>query len=377
MPSNLILERVGARIWIARIMIIWGLISGCMMFVTTASHFYILRFFLGAAEAGFFPGIILYLTYWFPSAYRSRTIAVFMTAAVLSSVIGSPLSGLLLEMDGLFGLRGWKWLFMVEAVPSVLLGVLVFLKLPRGPQDARWLSLEERAWLQARFQADADHVPAAHKLPLLRTLTNPVVLLLCLVYFANCIGGYGLDFFQPTLIHQAFPGASAITVGLLSAIPPLIAVFVMVAWGRSSDRRQERQWHFAIAIWAAAGGLIIASLPVPAWVALAAMALSVSGRWSGIAPFWSFSTSVLSGTAVAGAIAMINSVGNLGGFAGPYLMGALGSHRRLHHRPAPAGRADDPGRLPGAAPAQPPRRGGPARGSRTRGRPGGHVGAIP
>ena len=322
-PSNLILERVGARIWIARIMVAGAFISLCMMFVTNKTHFYVLRFFLGAAEAGFFPGIILYLTYWFPSSYRTRTIAVFMTAAVLSNVIGAPLSGLLLEMDGTWGLRGWKWLFLVEALPSIILGIVVFIKLPKGPADAKWLAPEERTWLEGRFRDDAELVPASHKLSLMKTLTDPRVLVLCLVYFANCIGGYGLDFFQPTLIQQAWPGASPMVIGVLSGIPALVAVFVMVLWGRSSDRRQERRWHFAIAIWAAAGGLLIASLPVPPWIALGAMALSVSGRWSGIGPFWGFTTSLLTGTTLAGAIALINSVGNLGGFAGPYLMGAL------------------------------------------------------
>jgi MFS transporter, ACS family, tartrate transporter len=321
-PSNLLLERVGARIWIARIMVVWGIISLCMMFVSTPAQFYTLRFLLGAAEAGFYPGVILYLTYWFPIAYRTRAISVFMTAAVLSSVVGSPLSGLLLQLDGTWGLRGWKWLFVVEALPSIILGVVVFFRLPRGPRQARWLAPEELAWLEARLASERGAAPA-HALPLARALLNPTVLVLSAVYFANCIGGYGLDFFQPTLIHQAIPGASPFAVGLLNAIPALVAVVVMVLWGRHSDARGERRWHFALSIWAAGGGLLLASLPVPPWLALAAMALSVSGRWSGIAPFWGFTTTLLSGTAAAGAIALINSVGNLGGFAGPYLMGWL------------------------------------------------------
>jgi MFS transporter, ACS family, tartrate transporter len=323
-PSNLLLERVGARIWIARIMVVWGVISGCMMFVNTPAQFYTLRFFLGAAEAGFYPGVILYLTYWFPIAYRSRAVSVFMTAAVLSSVIGSPLSGLLLELDGTLGLRGWKWLFVVEALPSIVLGVVVFFKLPRGPKQARWLAPEELSWLEQRLARDAAAAGSpTHALPLARTLLNPTVLVLCAVYFANCIGGYGLDFFQPTLIHQALPGASPAVVGLLNAIPALVAVVVMVLWGRHSDAKAERRWHFALSIWAAGGGLLVASLGLPPWIALAAMALSVSGRWSGVAPFWGLSTTLLSGTAAAGGIALINSVGNLGGFAGPYLMGWL------------------------------------------------------
>jgi ACS family tartrate transporter-like MFS transporter len=324
-PSNLILERVGARLWIARIMVLWGLISLAMMLVSRPAHFYLLRFLLGAAEAGFFPGIILYLTYWFPGAYRSRMIALFMTAPVLSSVIGSPVSGLLLQLNGTLGLRGWQWLFVVEALPSILLGVAVFLRLPNGPRQARWLTAEERDWLEARLREDGPPIAAHQKLSLGRTLTDGRVLVLCLVYFTNSLGGYGLDFFQPTLIQRAF-AASPIAVGLLSAIPPLVAAVAMVAWGRRSDRKGERRWHFALAMIAAAGGLLLASLPVPPWLALLAMALSVSGRWSAIAPFWGFGTTLLRGTALAGAIALINSVGNLGGFAGPSLMGWFKDH---------------------------------------------------
>ena len=324
-PSNLILERVGARLWIARIMVLWGLISLSMMLVSRPGHFYLLRFLLGAAEAGFFPGIILYLTYWFPGPYRSRMIALFMTAPVLSSVVGSPLSGLLLQLDGTLGLRGWQWLFVVEALPSILLGVAVFLRLPNGPRQARWLTAEEQGWLEARLREDGPPIAAHQKLSLGRTLTDGRVLLLCLVYFTNSLGGYGLDFFQPTLIQRAF-AASPIAVGLLSAIPPLVAAVAMVAWGRRSDRKGERRWHFALAMGAAGGGLLLASLPVPPWLALLAMALSVSGRWSAIAPFWGFGTTLLRGTALAGAIALINSVGNLGGFAGPSLMGWFKDH---------------------------------------------------
>jgi ACS family tartrate transporter-like MFS transporter len=322
-PSNLILERIGARIWIARIMVVWGLISACMIFAKGPLSFYTLRFFLGAAEAGFFPGVIFYMTHWFPVAYRSRTTAVFMTAAVLSNVFGSPLSGVLLELDGVLGLRGWKWLFLVEALPSLLLGVAVFIKLPKSPRDAKWLEPEELGWLQNRLDAERAIVEAEHKMTLKQAFTDSRVLLLCFVYFTAVIGGYGLDFFQPTLIKQAFPAATPKMVGLINAVPPLFAAFVMILHGRSSDRRGERKLHFAAAVWWAAAGLFFASLPLPAGVALAALALAVSGRWSAVAPFWGLSTAFLSGTAAAGAIALINSVGNLGGFAGPYIMGWL------------------------------------------------------
>jgi ACS family tartrate transporter-like MFS transporter len=322
-PSNLILERVGARIWIARIMIVWGIVSACMMFVQSATSFYVLRFFLGAAEAGFFPGVIFYITQWFPAAYRSRTIAVFMSAAVLSGIVGGPLSGLLLQMDGTLGLQGYQWLFLIEAVPSIVLGVVVFMYLPNGPAQARWLNDTERTWLYARLDHDLAQQGPASQMTLLRALTDARVLLLSLVYFLMVVSAYGLDFFMPTLLKQAFPGATPLVIGGLAALPPLFALVVMVIYGSSSDRHGERRWHYAWAVWWAGAGLILASLPVPPIVAVIAMALAVSGRWSSIAPFWGLATAFLRGTAAAGAIALINSIGNLGGFAGPYIMGWL------------------------------------------------------
>jgi ACS family tartrate transporter-like MFS transporter len=323
-PSNLVLERLGARVWIARIMIVWGLISLSMMFVKTAAAFYALRFLLGAAEAGFFPGIIFYLTCWFPVAYRSRTIAVFMTAAVGSSVVGSPLSGALLQLDGWLGLRGWQWLFVVEAVPSIVLGITVLSRLANTPAEARWLEADELRWLKQRLRSERPKAETSRTKPsLVATLTNPRVLTLCAVYLALCLGGYGLDFFQPTLVHESFPGASTLAVGFINAVPQFLALFAMVLYGRRSDRKAERRLHFAGAIWVAAAGLVLASVHLPASIALLALAISVCGRWSSVAPFWGFTTTSLSGAGAAGAIALINSVGNLGGFVGPYLMGWL------------------------------------------------------
>jgi ACS family tartrate transporter-like MFS transporter len=328
-PSNLILERIGARVWIARIMVTWGVISSAMMFVTGEWSFYSLRFLLGAAEAGFFPGAIYYMTQWFPAAYRSRTVAIFMTAAVASNVIGSPISGLLLELDGTLGLHGWQWLFLIEGLPSVVLGVLVLRLLPNGPHEAKWLSEEERGWLESRIDSEraraAGTGPGKHgsHVSLVKALTDLRVVLLCAVYFCNVVGGYGLDFFQPTLIKKVFPNASLAEVGYVNAIPALLTIFVMNLHGRSSDRKAERKWHLVGAMWWAASGLFLASLPLPPAVTLTAFVLAVSGRWSAIAPFWGLSTAFLSGRAAAGAIALINSIGNLGGHVGPSLMGWL------------------------------------------------------
>jgi MFS transporter, ACS family, tartrate transporter len=322
-PSNLILEKVGARLWIARIMIVWGLISSGMMFVTSPGTFYLLRFLLGAAEAGFFPGIILYLTYWFPTARRSRTVALFMTAPPLSGIVGGPLSGFLLDHHPA-SMQGWQWLFLIEGIPSVLTGIAVLFLLPNGPRSAKWISPAEADWLSGRLDAERAEREKHHAMSVWRALYHPRVLLLCLVYFLIVIGAYGFDFFMPKILQKAFAGASLTRLGLLSAIPPLFTVFVMVLWGRRSDRLGERRWHVVWpAVWAALGLTVASFDVVPPLVALAAVAIAVSGRWSCIPPFWGLPTAFLSGTAAAGGLALINAIGNLGGYVGPKVMGFM------------------------------------------------------
>lgn len=329
-PSNLILAKVGARSWIARIMITWSIISASFAFVQSETAFYVLRFLLGAAEAGFFPGVIYYLTKWFPSAYRSRTIALFMMAAAGTGIIGAPLSGLLLDLDGVAGLRGYKWLFLVEALPSLILGIILFLRLPNGPEEAKWLDAGEKKWLSERLEQDRIAAgPSAHT-SFAQALTDPRVLVLCFVYFTHVLVGYGLDFFLPTLIKGSFKDASSFVVGCITGIPAVFAILIMGPYGRSSDRRAERKWHYALAVWWAAAGLVVASFGPPAAVSVIALGFVVAGRWSAVAPFWGLSTTFLSGSAAAGSIALINAVGNLGGVCGPYIMGwsekHLGSH---------------------------------------------------
>jgi D-galactonate transporter len=321
-PSNIILEKVGARLWIARIMIVWGIISSAMMFVSTPGMFYLLRFLLGAAEAGFFPGIIFYLTYWFPSAHRSRTVAMFMTAPALSGVVGGPLSGYLLDHHPA-SFQGWQWLFLIEGLPSVLLGIAVLFYLPNGPRDAKWMRPVEVEWLTRRLAEERAEREKHHAMSLWRALTHPRVLLLSLIYFLLVIGAYGFDLFMPKILANAFPAASKTELGWIAAVPPLSSVFVMVVWGRRSDRLSERRWHVAWpAVWAALG-LAVISFDVNPIVALIAASVAVTGRWSCIPPFWGLPTAFLSGTAAAGGIALINAVGNLGGFVGPFLMGWL------------------------------------------------------
>jgi ACS family tartrate transporter-like MFS transporter len=321
-PSNILLEKVGARIWIARIMIVWGLISSAMMFVKSEWMYYLLRFLLGAGEAGFFPGMILYLTYWFPAAYRSRTVALFMAAAATAGAVGNPVSGFLLEHHPA-GIRGWEFLFAIEGIPPILLGLLVLFFLPDGPAKARWLSPEELEWLTARLDGEKVQKEKAHPLTLWQALSHPRVLLLCLLYFLIIIPGYGLDMFMAEVLKKAFPHASTTRLGQIAAIPSIVTVFVMILWGRRSDRLRERRWHVALPSWWAAVGLALATGLVNPVAAVFVLTLAVSGRWSSMGPFWGLPTAFLSGTAAAGGLALINSIGNLGGAFGPWVMGRL------------------------------------------------------
>ncbi len=329
-PSNLILAKVGARGWIARIMLTWAVISASFAFVQGEKSFYVLRFLLGAAEAGFFPGVIFYLTKWFPTAYRSRTIALFMMAAAGTGIIGSPLSGLLLELDGVAGIAGYKWLFIVEAVPSMIMGVLLYLLLPNEPAQAKWLDAGEKNWIKERLERERVAAgPSAHT-SFTQALTDVRVLVLCFVYFTHVLAGYGVDFFLPTLVKGEYKNSPDWVIGLITGVPAIFAIIIMGPYGRSSDRRNERKWHYALAVFWAAAGLLVVSLHAPPLVCVIALGFVVSGRWSAVAPFWGLTTAFLSGTAAAGSIALINAVGNLGGICGPYIMGwsekHLGSH---------------------------------------------------
>lgn len=327
-PSNVILEKVGARLWIARIMILWGFISSAFMLVGKKTWlFFLLRFLLGAGEAGFFPGMILYLTYWFPTAYRSRTVALFMMAAAISGVVGNPVSGALLKLNGYGGLAGWQWLFICEGIPAVLLGIAVLVYLPNGPRAAGWLKPEEERWLSSRLEAERAHrVSFTGHMTLWQALGSPRVLLLGILYFFLVIGGYGLDSFIPLLVRKSTGWTDDFRVSIASALPPLCAAGWMVLHGRHSDRTNERRVHVAVACAMGAVGLTMAALLKSPALVMLGLCISVSGRWSSMGPFWALPTAFLSGTAAAGGIAMINSIGNLGGAAGPSIMGYLKTH---------------------------------------------------
>jgi sugar phosphate permease len=321
-PSNLILQRVGARVWIARIMIVWGLVSMAFMFTRGVTMFYVLRFLLGAAEAGFFPGVILYLTYWYAAKERARTIALFAVGGVATGVIGSPISGALLGLNGVGSLAGWQWLFFLEALPAILMGLVVLFLLPNGPQQARWLSDREKAWIQSRLNEEAATGDTARPHRLQEVFTNRLVWLLCLIYFLLNVGGYGYEMWLPTIV-KGFSGQSDAVVGLINAVPYFVAGVVMFLYGQHSDRKDERRGHVAFAAISAAVGFVLAASFRNPWIAMAGLTIAFAGLKSTLGPFWALSTASLSGTAAAGGIALINSVGNLGGFVGPYLVGII------------------------------------------------------
>jgi sugar phosphate permease len=321
-PSNLILHRIGARIWIARIMILWGLVSMAFMFLKGATMFYIMRFLLGAAEAGFFPGVILYLTYWYPPRQRAGMMAWFAVGGVAAGVIGSPISGAILGMNGIAGLAGWQWLFLLEGLPSLLLGFVILALLPNGPKDAKWLSLGEKTWIQSRLIEEKSEAHAQQSHTLAAAFKNPIVWLLCLTYFLLNIGSYGYEMWLPTIL-KALSGGSDRMVGWLNAIPYFTAGLVMLAVGRHSDKRGERRWHIALSAAAAAAAFALAAWSKSPLVGMMGLVIAFAGLKSTLGPFWALSTTFLSGTAAAGGIALINSVGNLGGFFGPTFVGMI------------------------------------------------------
>jgi ACS family tartrate transporter-like MFS transporter len=318
-PSNLILHKVGARIWIARVMITWGMVSVAMAFVQGTTSFYILRFLLGAAEAGFFPGIILYLSYWFPARRRAAVTAIFMAAAPLSTALGSPISGALLEMHGLLGFAGWQWMFILEAIPAIILGVVVLFYLTDRPEKAKWLTDEERGWLVGAMNAEQAGKAGSASHGIWRGLADMRVLALSLVYFGTSAGLYTLGIWAPQIIKEF--GLTSLQVGFVNAIPAVIAIAAMVFWARHSDRTGERTWHVVGACLLAAGGLVYAGSVASVVTLIVALSLVNIGISSSKPPLWSMPTLFLSGSAAAAGIATINSIGNLGGFVGPSMIG--------------------------------------------------------
>ena len=323
-PSNLVLARVGARRWIARIMVTWGLLSAGMMFAQGPVSFYVLRFLLGVAEAGFFPGIIYYLSLWYPAEQRARAVSWFMVAIPLTIVIGGPLAGYLLGMNGLGGLAGWQWLFLLEGMPAVILGVVVFFYLTDRPQEAHWLAPAERDWLAQAIDSEQARAQHRHGVGLGRALLHPIVWILGFINFCFQSGSYGLSLWIPQII-RGLTGLSDFEVGMISAIPYFAAALGMIAIGVHSDRTGERLGHVAVSLFVGALGFIASAYllsPIPGMIALTVAAV---GDLGGRGPFWALPGRFLAGNASAGGIALINTIGALGGFVGPSMVGLVKS----------------------------------------------------
>jgi len=323
MPSNLLMHKIGAKATIARIMIAWSIISAAMMFVTTPTQFYVLRFLLGVAEAGFYPGMILYMTYWFPSYRRARMVALFMCAIPVSNIIGAPLSGGIMElMQGVAGLTGWQWLFLLEALPSLALGLAVIWYLDNNIESARWLSDDDKALLArniAREQATKSDEFSAFRV----LFTDPRLIKMTLICFCTVMGQYGLTFWMPSIIQQSGV-EGAFQIGLLTAVPFTVAATCMLLVSRHSDQTRERRWHLIVPFTVAAIGLVLAGLfSNNVWLSLAALSVAAGGSLTTSPLFWSLPTAVLSGTAAAAGIAVINSIANLAGFVSPYMIGLV------------------------------------------------------
>ncbi|MEV5296368.1 MFS transporter [Amycolatopsis methanolica] len=327
-PSNLALHRFGARRWLARIMITWGIIATVLAFVPNPTTLVIMRFLLGVAEAGFFPGIILYLTYWFPAAQRAKAVALFMAAVPVSSAIGATVSSLLIAHGhGVFGLSGWRFMFLVEGIPAILLAFATWFYLTDRPEQAKWLTEDERRWLTTELDNERKATEAEHHWPLRKALTHPRILGLAFVYFAIAYGLYALGFFLPTIIAgfgQEFgTKLSTVQAGLVTATPYVIAAVVMVFWARHGDRTRERKWHVALPMIVGGVAIPVALYLGNPYAAMVAVTVCAVGVCAALPTFWALPSTFLSGAAAAGGIALINSLGNISGFAAPYVTGWL------------------------------------------------------
>ena len=326
-PSNLILYHVGARLWIARLMVSWGLVSAASAFVTGPHSFYALRFLLGAAEAGFFPGIILYLSLWFPARHRAFAAAWFMAAAPLSTALGSPISGAIMELPAIAGLSNWQWLYLLEALPAIMLGFLVLKVLTDRPEEARWLAAEERDWLVATLKSERAGTgsSAGDARETWTALGNPRVLVLAVIYLGTSAGLYTLGLWSPLLVGQF--GFSPFQTGLLTSLPNVAAIAAMIGWAHHSDRTLERTWHVVIPCVVAGLGFAWAGMSHTATGMILALTIASMGVSGAKAPLWTMPSMFLEGAGAAAGIALINSIGNLGGFIGPFLLGWLKDKR--------------------------------------------------
>jgi len=308
-PSNLAMQKIGAKIWISRIMVSWGVVSVCTAFVESSEMLYLLRFLLGAAEAGFFPGVILYLTYWIPAKYRARVIATFMVAIPAANFIGSPISGAILSLDGWYGMRGWHWLFILEGIPAVLLGIAAFFVLSNRPDSASWLSAEQRSWLSSTLAAENAQRKAIGHISLWQLLRHKHIWVMALIYAGASAAGSTLSVWSPQLLKSF--GLDNFTTGLVNAIPYGLASVLMIVWGRSSDRTGERRWHTALTLFLIAGGLLSAFISQSLTGSVVILSLVLIGAYSMKGPFWALASGWLSSSTAAAGLAAIGAVANL------------------------------------------------------------------
>jgi ACS family tartrate transporter-like MFS transporter len=321
-PSNVILEKVGARIWIARIMITWGVIAGATAFATGSTSFAVIRFLLGVAEAGFFPGIVLYFTYWFPSNHHARIVSGFLVGLPVAVAVGAPVSTGLLGLDGLLGLKGWQIMYIAEGVPTVILGLITYFVLIDKPAQAKFLTVEERQWLAGKLAAERAAKDAVRTYSLWQAMINPKVLLLAVNYVGIGTASVGMVIFIPQII-KSIGQTSNMTVGWLTMIPYICGAISLVVWGRISDRMNERRWNLLIGCICATGGLVLAGLTLGSYWAMVGLSIAAIGFYGSKGPFWAMPPMFLSGTALAAGIAWINSLGNLGGFFGAWYVGVM------------------------------------------------------
>lgn len=322
-PGNLAMEKIGARKWISAIMVVWGAITMALALANSIHSFYILRFFLGAAEAGFFPGMILYLTYWFPEKQRGVAVAKFMAAIPAAGVLGGLISSKILEMGGLMGLPGWKWLFLITGFPSILMGFVTLFFLTDKPESAKWLTAEEKSWLKA--EVERDRVKAAAEkssVKLFSRETTGSLILLSLLYFSLTLGMYGFQLWLPKII-KGFGGLTDGQTALVTVLPAIFQAFGMILIAKSSERAGERRLHVAASATIAAVGFILTSMISDPLLSLVTLSITAFGIWGTVGPFWSLGTSILPNRVKAAGIGFVNSTGNLGGFVGPYIVGAI------------------------------------------------------
>jgi ACS family tartrate transporter-like MFS transporter len=323
-PSNVALARFGARIWIARILVTWGIVSVLTGFINATWQLYFLRFLLGVAEAGFFPGIIIYLTYWFRAKEQATTIAFFVAAIPVSYVLGAPLSTWLMEvMDHLGGLRGWRWMMVVEGIPAILGGVVAYFFLTDRPEEAKWLKEDERTWLIGQLAADEKRAHSTKHLSLFKAITDPGVLYLSVIYFVYQCGSLGIGYWMPQIVKGLSSALSDFEVGLVSMVPYAVATVAMVLWSKNSDRTGERKMHTALPLLVSAVALGSAVVVKDGFIGMALISIALSGLYAFKAPFWALPGLFLSRSTAAISIAAINSIGNLGGFVGPYAIGIV------------------------------------------------------